>query len=99
MKLADLEPQLIAWKPKGKRVVISLDEAQGLYFLCPKGCGHLVVVWFSDRGVPESEAPGPGRWTPLGTGLSDLTLTPSINLSGPGCGWHGFVVDGEVRDA
>jgi hypothetical protein len=43
--------------------------------------------------------PGPGRWTVSGTGLADLTLAPSIHLSGPGCGWHGFVTAGEVRNA
>lgn len=73
----------------------SLQDADGIRFTCPKCGAHQVIVWFRGR-VPDSATPGPGRWTATGGSFDDLTLTPSINLSGPGCGWHGFVTNGEV---
>lgn len=91
--------------------VDSLAEAQGVKFLCPK-CfeanggrvgTHGVVCWFRHRGVPEDANPKPGRWTPEGTGLDDLTFVPgdppvakSVLLPGEGCGWHGFVENGNA---
>jgi hypothetical protein len=30
-----------------------------------------------------------------GTGLSDLTLSPSVDVGEPSC-WHGFIRNGEV---
>lgn len=87
--------------------VDTLYEAQGIMFLCPKcytvnggAVGtHTVVCWFADRGVPTDETPGPGRWTPLGSSLDDLTFVgpaaASVNLAG-GCDWHGFVQDGKA---
>jgi hypothetical protein len=85
-----------------------IDEAQGIRFLCPK-CfeanggpvgTHVVICWSRSRGVPDSAEPGPGRWTLDGTGLADLTLngdgsSRSVLLLG-GCGWHGFITNGEV---
>lgn len=87
-------------------VVEALVDADGVMFLCPKcfsdNAGpvgtHRVICWFVGR-VSDDVKPGPGRWTPSGTGLADLTFVPSpgrtqsVLLTG-GCGWHGFVVDG-----
>ena len=96
MKLTDLEPQLTRIAgPDRYEDVTTLQNAQGLMFECPCG-GHSVLVWFRDRGVPGSERPGPGRWQVSGSGYSDLTLSPSVHLTGAGCGWHGFVTNGEV---
>lgn len=37
------------------------------------------------------------RWTVSGSGLHDLTITPSIAVgSDPEC-WHGWITNGEVR--
>lgn len=36
------------------------------------------------------------RWTMNGTGLSDLTCSPSIAVGKPEC-WHGYITDGIVR--
>ena len=86
--------------------VETLAEADGVMFLCPKCYAenggpvgtHRVICWFVGK-VPDDVDPKPGRWTPRGTGLSDLTFVPSegrtqsVLLTG-GCGWHGFVVDG-----
>jgi hypothetical protein len=57
--------------------------------------------------VPKEWGQGPGRWPMTGTSFEDLTLTPSIWLTeshcglckcNPGeyCGWHGFILNGEV---
>ena len=56
---------------------------------------HSVICWFRDRGVPDEAKPGPARWPASGTGVTDLTLTPSIQLLG-GCNWHGFITAGVV---
>lgn len=62
---------------------------------------HGVIVSFANpRGTPPAPAHGgsrsrdggPSRWTMSGTGLSDLTLTPSIDVR---C-WHGFITNGVV---
>ena len=81
-----------------------MAEAQGVIFLCPKCGEHYVLLWFKDRGVPDELKPGPGRWTPIGSGIADLSLSPSVDLSknedgSPatgGCKWHGWVKDGEA---
>ena len=86
--------------------VDAIADADGVWFLCPKCCAdnggragtHAAICWFVGR-VPDEVQPKPGRWTPQGTGLSDLTFVPSagrtqsVQLTG-GCGWHGFVVNG-----
>jgi hypothetical protein len=109
MRLADLEPQLVRMISQGHyEDVADLSEAQGIMFLCPRCYSrnggaegtHSVLAWFRDRGVPSDESPGPGRWVVLeGSGVDDLTLSPSINLEnsrGLGCEWHGNVTGGEV---
>lgn len=112
-KLRELEAQLVRmYDDKGSyEIVEKLEDAQGIDFLCPvcfeKNGGsvgtHHVLCWFAGRGVPDSLTLGPGRWTPSGTGLDDLTFVPgspprpcSVHLAGPGCGWHGYVVNGEA---
>lgn len=73
---------------------------------------HWVNVTFADRGVPDNlgshdHEGKPVRWTVSGDGADNLTieippafqhltLVPSILLIG-GCGWHGFITNGEVR--
>lgn len=87
-------------------VVDTLGEADGVMFLCPKCFAdnggvigtHRVICWFVGK-VDDTVDPKPGRWTPQGTDLSDISFVPSagrshsVLLTG-GCGWHGFVVDG-----
>lgn len=90
----------------GHAEVKTLGEADGVMFLCPKCFNknqgaigtHRVICWFVGK-VPDDLRPGPGRWTPVGASLDDLTFVPrgersqSVLLLG-GCGWHGFVTDG-----
>lgn len=84
--------------------VDTLAEAQGIWFLCPvcftKNGGaigtHSVDVTFEGRGATEKQGSHdhtgkPSRWNVSGTGYDDLVLTPSILLTPPGCGWHGFI--------
>ena len=88
--------------------VASLDEAQGVQFLCPKCFArnggsvgtHWCEVSFEGRGVAElqgSHGAGgePTRWCVSGTGLADLSTQPSIQIVG-GCGWHGFITSGDA---
>ena len=83
--------------------VDTLAEAQGVQFLCPKcfeqnkgrAGTHGVICWFRDRGVPDAVFPRPGRWAVSGTGLADLTLSPSVLIT-TGCQWHGFITAGVV---
>jgi hypothetical protein len=63
---------------------------------------HPILVWFHDRGVDPAWEPV-ARWQASGTGIADLTLTPSINLdtesarAHPGsCRWHGWIRGGEA---
>ena len=87
-----------------------IEDAQGIKFLCPK-CftanhgpinTHGVICWSRSRGVPDDAKPYPGRWRLVGTSYEDLSLmeepghTRSVQLTGEGCKWHGFVTDGEV---
>jgi hypothetical protein len=84
--------------------VDSLAEAQGIQFECPRCCqssGHRVAVTFDGRGVPghlgsQARSGVPSRWSASGSGLHDLTLQPSIDIS-HSCGWHGWVTNGEAK--
>ena len=108
MKLTDLRAQFLKiTSPREFSHVQTLSEAQGIIFLCPK-CfevhggpegTHSVICWFAGRGVPDDMDPKPGRWNPAGTGYDDLTFVEpgsvSVLLLG-GCGWHGFVKNGDA---
>ena len=88
--------------------VDALTEADGVWFLCPKCFAanggavgtHAVICWFVGS-VPDDVDPKPGRWTPTGTGLNDLTFVPSagrshsVLLTG-GCEAHFFVTHGDA---
>jgi hypothetical protein len=107
--LRELEAVFVVRTEVSYRRVASLIEAHGLLFLCPacfaKNNGpvgtHVVLCWFRDRGVPDSASPGPGRWSPTGTGIDDLSFVGSgcsVDLrGGSGCQWHGFVINGSAQ--
>lgn len=88
--------------------VETLAEAQGIFFQCPKwagqkgpGSGHYVQVTFAGRGATDAQGchgknGEPTRWQVSGTGFDDLTTKPSILLQG-GCGWHGFITNGDAK--
>lgn len=66
---------------------------------------HHVLCWFLNPRVgppvSDEEDPKPGRWTREGETIETLTLGPgkngarSVLLTG-GCGWHGFVTNGDA---
>jgi hypothetical protein len=110
MRLADLNPEFVYTKPRGwgsRRVGV------GVAFDCP--CGrreHRDSHGDSDRRVyvPFANHLGglPGQsdrynvvWQRTGETFDTLTLEPSIHRSVVygGCGWHGFIRDGEVVPA
>lgn len=85
--------------------VATFGEAHGIWFDCPK-CyvknrgprgTHAILIWFAGRPVPErlgrNKEGQTVRWNASGSGISDLTLTPSILQQG-GCGWHGYITNG-----
>lgn len=83
--------------------VATLAEAQGLRMQCPVCRDHGLAVAFAGRGVldhhgSQNRDGKPSRWQVSGTGFDDLTLKPSIDLTGPvrpNC-WHGFITNGDV---
>ena len=88
--------------------VDTLAEADGVWFLCPKCFAqnggpvgtHAVICWFVGK-VPDDTDPKPGRWTPTGAGLHDLTFVPSAGRSHSvlltsGCAAHFFVANGDA---
>lgn len=112
MRLIELKPKWLKYKPEGDSkffaYVDSLQEADGILFICPK-CFidnnmdftgvHSVICWFEDK-VPDELDPKPGRWNPVGNSYDDLTFVPgkktqSIQLLG-GCNWHGYMINGDV---
>lgn len=115
MKLTNLEAEFLRYFRDGLGHtylphVDRIEEAQGIWFLCPKcfeanhgrAGTHGVICWSRSRGVPDYAEPRPGRWRLDGTGLEDLTLNAeepngarSVQLQG-GCRWHGFVNAGDV---
>lgn len=84
--------------------VATLDEAQGLRMQCPVCRNHGLAVAFAGRGVLDHHGSHdrdgkPSRWQVSGTGLDDLTLRPSVDLTSPqrpNC-WHGFITGGEAQ--
>lgn len=104
-------PTEVVTGPKQWQICVNtLDQAQGIRFLCPK-CfqqnggdvgTHGCDVTFEGRGVAEEHgshgSTGATRWGVSGTGYDDLTTTPSILLVG-GCAWHGFITNGEIIGA
>ena len=110
MRLDDphFEAQFIAQTEGNNfRTLDSIDGAQGLLMYCPCGEGHHCQIPFANpRNAPQL-TPNFGpvsrdgkthfRWTMTGTGLSDLTLTPSVDIGKDKSCWHGFITNGEVQ--
>ena len=108
MRLVDLNP---SWVGAGGEGVSAKDGTPvpkrhgiGIMFDCPCGCAVWVYVSFEnpvDGGPPRLNPglnPGEPRWHRTGDTFDALTLKPSILKSKKkgGCGWHGFVTNGEI---
>lgn len=84
--------------------VVSLREAHGIHFICPKCFNsdgrHFIQVFFVGSPVPQhlgkNKAGKTIRWKTTGTSLFDLSLQPSIEVQ-VGCLWHGFVTNGDAH--
>jgi hypothetical protein len=62
-------------------------------------CGIRGYVAFANPldGGPPHISLGEPTWQRTGDTFETLTLSPSILRTRPyGCGWHGFITDGEV---
>lgn len=95
--------------PKSHRRIPTIEDAQGILFICPKCYArngrsnvgvHSIICWSSSRGTPADKEPLPGRWKITGTSIDDVHLdgeapggARSVLLLG-GCAWHGFVNHG-----
>ncbi len=101
--LTDLNPR---WVGAGGGHVSDKDgnpiperKGVGMFFNCPCGCKQRSFLYFenpTDGGSPTNgKAP---TWKRTGDDFSNMTLTPSIRRTEPGgCGWHGFLTDGEFK--
>lgn len=94
-----------------RRQGAQIEGAQGLVMYCPccygkdDGAHGLIIPFANPRNAPQLPANhGPTargnpslhpRWAMSGTGLGDLTLTPSVDVGEPSC-WHGFITSGVV---
>lgn len=104
MKLSDLDPRFVGsggdgitdalGNPAPKRIGV------GVLFECPCGtCGTEIYIPFTnplDGGEPVND--GHATWLREGENFETMTLSPSILRIG-GCGWHGFVRNGEIVPA
>lgn len=100
-KLVDLNP---AFYMAGGEGVTDKDgnpiperHGIGIVFDCPCGCSEIVGLPFRnplDGGPVHS--PNQASWQRTGDTFETLTLTPSILRMG-GCGWHGFLTNGEFK--
>lgn len=107
MKLIELEPHFLKLKtPTSWMRVDSIEEADGVLFLCPK-CfqqdpvgpigTHSIICW--RPRVSQDVSPKPGRWEFTGTGYADLSLVAGSSsvLLTSGCRAHFFVRAGRIE--
>lgn len=117
MKLIELKPQFLRHEflfTDGinfnvQRRVKTIQQAQGISFLCPaclqrKGghaSTHRVICWSGSAGVSNHISLGLGRWRMTGTGFNDLTLISERDkvqtILATGCFKHGYVTNGDVH--
>ena len=102
MKLIELNPR---WVGAGGPGIQDKSGKQlperigiGMSFECPCGnCEGRTYVDFEnpkDGGLRYGTGP---HWRRTGDSFETLTLTPSLhNQEEGGCGWHGYITNGEV---
>ena len=103
MRLIDLHPTFYGAGAGGDAVKdkngnpVPERHGLGIIFDCPCGCGEPISVPFAnpvDGGPKREDEPCQG-WQRTGEDFATMTLSPSI-LRIDGCGWHGFVRNGEI---
>ncbi len=103
MRLDDLNP---GWVGAGGKGISNADGTPatkrtgiGIGFDCPC-CGERNYISFTNPidGGPAIINPGEPAWQRTGDTFEALTLSPSIHKAKDlgGCGWHGWIRDGEV---
>ncbi len=110
MKLTELEPILLKRiNDKTHQTVGVLSDADGIMFLCPKcfaankgrGGTHNIICWFNGRVLTPMN-PLTKQWNPSGSNWKAFGFDPSgeqgIKVNG-GCGWQGFIENGEVKSS
>jgi hypothetical protein len=70
-----------------RRYVIGAHYAL-VFFHNPQGASCIPAEWHAKIA----------RWEMTGTCLDDLTTRPSILFQPPGCGWHGYITNGELHE-
>jgi hypothetical protein len=105
VKLTDLDPFFLRFNidaqgNESHQRFSALTVAQGVMFYCPKCYDkpneHRLIVWFNHRDVSPFAQPA-NRWEFSGNDFSDLTLSPSVDVT-EGCRWHGFVINGQMTN-
>ena len=106
MRLIDLDPRWLGAGGEGitrNGQPVPERKGVGIAFRCPCAGPHeewdSVYVCFenpTDGGPPHDSAQP--LWAREGDSFDALTLRPSILRIG-GCGWHGFITNGEVSSA
>ena len=83
MKLTALRPEWFTGEDGIRRL---------LYFDCPCGCGARLGVKLKPKN--------PDGWEYNGAEFHGVTIRPSVlHLTPGGCGWYGYITDGEAREA
>jgi hypothetical protein len=110
MKLIDLAPRWVGAGGEGITQADGSPAPErhgvGITFICPCGTHPRDGEYDTDRcciifenpldGGGRFDATTPGHyWTRVGETFETLSLTPSIQRVG-GCGWHGFITNGEM---
>ena len=102
MRLTDLQPRLLHSGGGVTRAdtgqPVPRREGVGMTLMCPCGCGVRFALIFTNPldGGPTLDGVGP-TWERTGDDFETMTLNPSVLRSEPrGCGWHGWIRDGEV---
>lgn len=106
MKLSELNAHFVGNGGTGVRSAdgtpVPRREGVLLAFDCPK-CGregerHGGILCYLDPAMDGGPAVSSHNWQRTGDSIDNLTLSPSI-LVLSGCGWHGFIRNGEIVDA
>jgi hypothetical protein len=87
---------IVLWCPCGYgKPEFPLDGARPHALIIPFANPRNAPPVPPDHGPVSMDGSHRPRWQMSGTGLADLTLTPSVNVGNPSC-WHGFITNGIV---
>lgn len=113
MKLIDLHPEFLGAGGEGISNADGSPAVErvgvGVQFDCPCGCDSPCFVPFANPldGCEPIHTGKNNGWQRTGDTFENLTLTPSIlrtrwtdsKGNEHGCGWHGFIRNGEIVNA